>query len=332
MTASALWQFDQLSPEARNAAAGAARTAGLRLNQWLGRLIAETAAAEGVVLGAAPRIVAPPPASPRPVPPLQPRAVIQPLPIRPVVPTQVVTAAAQPTPPQAMPSAPVTSRPSMQMTTPQPRPMPEPQQPSPTVEATTVMLSPTVLDPGSVGTRGDEGDAPEALVSAIARDGLRQPILARRKPDGRYEIIAGRRRWRAAKRVGLAQILVVVTTLADPEAVLASLTENLSEGTLPPVDEARAYLRLLTEFSLDPRDVCGAIGRDMTHVVRTLRLLGLSPRLRGFIATGRLSQAQAYALLDTPDPERAADQMLSEQAGVDEALRRIAAVPGGQRS
>ncbi|MGH6974325.1 MAG: ParB/RepB/Spo0J family partition protein, partial [Stellaceae bacterium] len=119
---------------------------------------------------------------------------------------------------------------------------------------------------------------------------------------------------------------------ADPEAVLASLTENLGEGTLSPVDEARAYLRLLTEFSLDPRVVYCAIGRDMTHVVRTLRLLGLSPRLRGLIVAGRLSPAQTYALLDAPDPERAADQMLSEQAGVDEALRRIAAVPGAQRS
>jgi ParB family transcriptional regulator, chromosome partitioning protein len=307
MTASALWQFDQLSPEARNAAEGAARNAGLPLNQWLGRLIAETAAAEGVVLGAAPR------------------AVVQPLPVRPVMSPRVVTPAAPSIPTQAVPLAPMMSRPATPA-------MPEPGQPSPTMEATTVMLSPTVLDPGSVGTRDDEADAPEALVAAIARDGLCQPILARRKSGGRYQIIVGRRRWRAAKRLGLTQIPVVVTTLADPEAVLASLTENLSDGTLSSVDEARAYLRLLTEFSLDPRDVCDAIGRDMTHVVRTLRLLGLSPRLRDLIAGGRLSQAQAYALLETPDPERAAEHMLSEQAGVAEALRRIAAVPGEQRS
>lgn len=77
MTASALWQFDQLSPEARTAADGAARHAGLPLSQWVGRLIAETAAAEGVTLGVAPRAVAPPP-TPTP----QPRAVVQPLPIR----------------------------------------------------------------------------------------------------------------------------------------------------------------------------------------------------------------------------------------------------------
>lgn len=321
MTASALWQFEQLSPEARNAAEAAARNAGLSLNQWLGRLIAETAAAEGVVLGAPPRPAAPPPMPPRPAPPVQPRAVVQPLPIRSAAPPRVVAPMA--------PAAPPVPRPAMQPVLPQPQHVPTgAAQP---VEATTLMVPPSAIDAGSVGTRGDETDAPEPLVAAIARDGLRQPILVRRKPDGRFEIIAGRRRWRAAKRLGVAQIPAVVTNFADPEAVLASLTENLGEGTLSPVDEARAYLRLLTEFSLDPRDVCGAIGRDMTHVVRTLRLLGLSPRLRGFIASGRLSQAQAYALLDAPDPERAADQLLAEQAGVDEALRRIAAVPGGHR-
>ncbi len=322
MTASALWQFDQLSPEARNAADGAARRAGVPLTQWLGRLIAETAAAEGVTLGAAPRAVSPP------TPP-QPRAVVQPLPIRPATPPRATMPMPQPTTPTVAPMP----RPTPSMAPIQPQPVPDLAAPSAPLDATTIMVSPLALEPGNVGVRSDEPDAPEALVASIAREGLRQPILARRKAgaDGRFEIIAGRRRWRAAKRLGLAQIPTVVINLADPEAVLASLTENLGEGTLSPVDEARAYLRLLTEFSLDPRVVCSAIGRDMTHVVRTLRLLGLSPRLRGLIVAGRLTQAQAYALLDAPDPERAADQILSEQAGVDEALRRIAAVPGVQR-
>lgn len=326
MTASALWQFDQLSPEARNAAEGTARAANMPLAQWLGRLIADTAAAEGVALGAAPRVVAPPPPQP------QPRVVVQPLPIRPIAPPRAAAPAPQPFTPPAAPASPPMPRAVAPPPPVQPQPMPDTAARNAPIDATAIMLSPLALEPGNVGVRGDEPDAPETLVASIGREGLRQPILARRKSgDGRYEIIAGRRRWRAARRLGLAQIPTVVTNLPDPEAVLASLTENLAEGTLSVIDEARAYLRLLTEFSLDPRVVCGAIERDMTHVVRTLRLLGLPPRLRGLIVAGRLSQAQAYALLDTPDPERAADQMLSEQAGVDEALRRIAAVPGGQR-
>ncbi|GEM_PF-3501101 len=312
MTASALWRFDHLPPEVRDAANRAARDAGLALHAWIGRLITETAAAEGAALAATPRVAAPPAAP-------QPGAVVQPLPIRP--PTALRTMAAASSPPAAVPFA----SPRVE-----PQPSTTPLAAAP-VDATTVMISPSLLDAGTVGTRSDETDAPEALVAAIAREGLRQPILARRKADGRLEIVAGRRRWRAARRLGLPQIAAVVTNLGDAEAILASLTENLGERTLSPLDEARAYLRLLTEFALDPRDVCGAVGRDMTHIVRTLRLLGLPPRLRGLIATGRLSSAQAYTLLDTPDPERAADQTLAEEAGIDETLRRIAAVPGGQR-
>lgn len=234
MTASALWQFDQLSPEARHAAEAAARDAGLSLDHWFGRLIAETAAAEGIVLGDAPRVVAPPPPiPPRPAPSVQPRAVVQSLPIRPA--PRVAASGLQ-----AGPAAPTVAQPVVQT--------------MPFVE----------------------------------------PAMAKNSTDS--------------------------------EAVLASLRENLRQGALSPIDEARAYLRLLTEFSLAPRDIHGAVGCDLTHIVRTLRLLGLSPRLRGFIADGRLSSAQAYALLDTPDPERAADKMLSELAGVDEASRRITAV------
>ena len=322
MTASALWQFEQLSPEARSAAEDAARNAGLSLNHWLGRLIAETAAAEGVVLGGPPRIAPAPTMPPRPVPPVQPWAVVQPLPVRPVA----ARAAASVT--DVMPMmTPPTAQPSLSL---EPAKAPEAQAQPQATEAVAMLVSPAMLDAGALGTRRDEADVPEMLLAAIAREGVRQPIVVRRKSDGPYEVVAGRRRWRAAKRLDLAKIPVTVKLLTDSEAVLASLNENLGEGTLSPIDEARAYLRLLTEFSLDPREVHRAVGRDMTHMTRTLRLLGLSPRLRGLVAAGQLSPAQAYALLDTPDPERTADQMLSERSGADQALRRIAAASGEQ--
>jgi len=308
MTATSLWQLDRVSPEARAAAEATAQASGMALSHWLGRVIAETCAAEGVVLAAAPRTVPPAPRAifeqvppPRPAAPVQLRPVPQPA-IR-VVP-----------PPAPQVAAPVAGQPALPL------------------DVTTLMLPPTALEPGPVGTRGDEAEAPEALVAAIAREGMYQPILARRKPgaDGRYEIIAGRRRWRAAKRLGLSQVAVVVTNFADPEAILASLAENLGEGNLSPLDEAKAYLRLLTEFSLDPRDVSAATGRDMTHIVRTLRLLGLPPAVRDMISSGRITRGNAYTLLDQPDPERAAAQMVSDQSGVDEALRRIAAITPGK--
>lgn len=324
MTASALAQFDRLSSDARHAAEGAAHEAGLSLNEWLGRLIAQTAAAEGIAAVAVPRTATPP----RP----QPRAVVQPLPVRQAAPPRPVAPAVAPfaVPQPAPSSAAIVSAPALR----QRAGSGGTGSPTPAPDTASVMLSPSVLEAGTVGTRGDEAEAPEALTEAIARDGLSAPILVRRKPGGgdRYEIVAGRRRWRVAKRLELTQIPAVVTDIGDSEAILASLRENLREGTLSPVDEARAYLRLLTEFSLDPRDVCSAIGCNIPHVVQALRLLGLSPRLRGLIAGGRLSSAQAYELLDVPDPERTAEQMLSEQAGVDEALHRVASVPGGRRS
>jgi ParB family chromosome partitioning protein len=321
---SALWQFDRLSAASRDAAELAAQRAGQPLSLWLGRLIAETSAAEGIAFepeaapAAAPAYFPPP----RPVmPPIQPqRATVEPFPSRP--------AALPPRPVAApLPVAPAMTRPATTA------PMPAPQAAPMGIEATTLMLPPSVLDVGTVGTRQPEHDAPEALIAAIARDGMRQPILARRKAgeDGRYEIIAGRRRWRAAKRLGMTQIAAVVTNLSDSEAVLASLGENLGEDNLSPIEEARAYLRLMTEFSFDPREIAATVDRAMPHIVRSLRLLGLPPKLRDLIASGRLNRDQAYALLDASDPERAAEHMLSEQSHVDEALRRIAALPAMER-
>jgi ParB/RepB/Spo0J family partition protein len=313
MTATAIWQLDRVSPDARATAEAAAQASGMSLSQWLGRVIAETCAAEGVVLAAAPRTVPPAPRAVYDQAP--PSSAFAPRPVAPAMPPQApVHLRPVPQPAIRVVSPPQLAPAGGQMVLP--------------FDATTLMLPPSALEPGPVGARGEESDASEALVAAIAREGMRKPILVRRKPgaDGRYEIIAGRRRWRAAKRLGLNQIAVVVTNFGDPEAILASLAENLGEGDLSPLDEAKSYLRLLTEFSLDPRDVSAATGRDMPHIVRTLRLLGLPPKVREMISNGRITRGNAYTLLDQPDPERAAAQMVSDQSSVDEALRRIAAI------
>ena len=314
-----LWQLDRVSAIARNAAESAAQGTGLPLAEWLSRMIVQTANAEGVLLAPEPPPAPRPiPAAPLAMPPttvaLPPQSGSEPI-SRPIP-------VASPRPDAPIPSQPTS--PAPQVST------PAQASGAAAFDSATLLLPPAVFDIGTVGTRHGESDAPEALVAAITRDGgLRQPILVRRKPgdEGRYEIIAGRRRWRAARRLGLTQIAAVVTNLGDPEAVLASLTENLAQDDLSPIDEARAYLRLMTEFSLDPREVTAATGRDMPHIVRTLRLMGLSPRLKELVSSGRLSRSHAYALLDMPDPERAAEQMLAEQAGVDEALRLIATLP-----
>jgi ParB family transcriptional regulator, chromosome partitioning protein len=179
--------------------------------------------------------------------------------------------------------------------------------------------------------RGD--DMPETLLADIATRGVRQPVTVRRSASNpeQYEIICGHRRWRAAQRVGLAQIPAIVVTQDDATAILASLTENLQQGNLSVLDEAQAYLRLLTQHAVDVSAVTAAIGRDRKHIVQSMRLLGLPPLVRHLVGSGMLSREHAYVLLDAPQPEALADAILAEHLSVEAARQRIAAGAEGTK-
>jgi ParB family chromosome partitioning protein len=184
----------------------------------------------------------------------------------------------------------------------------------------------------NLGTRRGD-DLPETLLADIATRGVRQPVTVRRSagnPD-QYEIISGHRRWRAAQRVGLAQIPAIVVTHDDAAAILASLAENLQQGNLSVLDEAQAYLRLLTQHAVDVSAVTAAIGRDRKHVVQSMRLLGLPPLVRHLIGSGMLSREHAFVLLDAPQPEALADAILAEHLSVEAARQRIAAGAEGTK-
>lgn len=190
---------------------------------------------------------------------------------------------------------------------------------------TVVMLPVAALEPGGCGTRRTDDQVPPDLIMAIATDGLRQPLLVRRRhgSDDRYEIIAGVRRWRAAQRIGLTQVPAIVTDLDDAQSVLASLNENLHRGDLPPLDEARAYLRLLTQFSLNAVEVTKTISRDRQSVVRSMRLLGLPQRVRGLIDAGQISTDHAFLLLGAADAEQLGDMIVKEGLSLEETRRRL---------
>jgi ParB family transcriptional regulator, chromosome partitioning protein len=178
----------------------------------------------------------------------------------------------------------------------------------------------------NLGTRRGD-DMPETLLADIATRGVRQPVTVRRSASNpeHYEIICGHRRWRAAQRVGLAQIPAIVVTQDDATAILASLTENLQQGNLSVLDEAQAYLRLLTQHAVDVSAVTTAIGRDRKHIVQSMRLLGLPPLVRHLVGSGMLSREHAFVLLDAPQPEALADAILAEHLSVEAARQRIAA-------
>ncbi len=171
-----------------------------------------------------------------------------------------------------------------------------------------------VLAPGPFQPRNAmAADALAELVESVRRQGILQPILARSSPGepGRFQIIAGERRWRAAQAAGLHEIPVLVRELADGEAMAAGLVENLQRQDLNPIEEAEGFARLTDEFGLTQEQLGEAIGKSRSHVTNALRLLNLPDAVRGEVSRGALSAGHARALLGHPEPERAALQVIA---------------------
>ncbi|MBA3604391.1 MAG: ParB/RepB/Spo0J family partition protein [Acidimicrobiia bacterium] len=149
------------------------------------------------------------------------------------------------------------------------------------------------------------------LAASIVQLGVLQPILVRPAGD-RYELIAGERRWRAARRAGLTTIPAVVRTSDDVGAVEQALVENLHREDLTALEEAAAFQQLIEEFGLTHDDVAQRVGRSRSTITNTLRLLGLPPVVQHLLADGKLSAGHARALLGTPDRPR--QEQLARQA------------------
>jgi ParB family chromosome partitioning protein len=165
---------------------------------------------------------------------------------------------------------------------------------------TDVAVGSIVPNPHQPRVHFDEETLAE-LAASIAQIGVLQPLLVRRVDD-RYQLIAGERRWRAAKRAGLATVPVVVrTTVDDLAAVEEALVENLHRQDLTALEEAAAYLQLIEDFELTHDDVAKRVGKSRSAITNTLRLLGLPPEVQRLLADGKLTAGHARALLGTPD-------------------------------
>ena len=140
------------------------------------------------------------------------------------------------------------------------------------------------------------------LTASIAELGVLQPILVRTLGEGRYELIAGERRWRAAKRAGLQTVPVVVRD-ADTDAALLeqALVENLHRADLNAMEEAAAYQQLIEDFDLTQEQVAKRVGKSRAAISNTLRLFQLPPAIQSLVADGQLTAGHARALLATPD-------------------------------
>ena len=144
-------------------------------------------------------------------------------------------------------------------------------------------------------------EALASLTASVAELGVLQPILVREVGDEKYELIAGERRWRAAKRAGLPSIPVVVRTVDEVLSLEQALVENLHREDLNPLEEAAAYQQLIEDFELTQEAVAQKVGKSRSAVANTLRLFQLPPTIQRLVAENQLAAGHAKALLGTPD-------------------------------
>ncbi|MFN5651833.1 MAG: ParB/RepB/Spo0J family partition protein [Actinomycetes bacterium] len=140
------------------------------------------------------------------------------------------------------------------------------------------------------------------LAKSVAEIGVLQPLLVRETGAGRYELIAGERRWRAAQRAKLAVVPVVVREVNELASVEQALVENLHREDLTALEEASAYQQLVDDFGLTHEQVSRRVGKSRAAVTNALRLLHLPAKIQGYLADGRLSAGHARALLSVSDP------------------------------
>jgi len=158
-----------------------------------------------------------------------------------------------------------------------------------------------LIDPNPYQPRQhfDEGGL-EELVESIKQNGLLQPVLVRRC-GGRYQLIAGERRLRAAKIAGLATIPAVVRDVEEEKLLEISLVENIQREDLNPLEEAAAYKRLQDEFGLTQEEIAAVLGKDRSSVANTLRLLRLPEEVKQAVREGRISRGHALAIASLED-------------------------------
>jgi ParB family transcriptional regulator, chromosome partitioning protein len=151
-----------------------------------------------------------------------------------------------------------------------------------------------------------------ALSASIRELGVLQPVLVRPVADDRYELIAGERRWRAARRAGLQTIPALVRTVTDEASLEQALVENLHREDLNALEEAAAYQQLIEDFHLTHDELAVRVGKSRAAISNTLRLFQLTPSVQRLVAEGQLSAGHARALLGTPD--RAFQEALARRA------------------
>lgn len=158
-------------------------------------------------------------------------------------------------------------------------------------------------------------EALEELAASIKVNGLIQPLVVRPKDQGRYEIIAGERRWRAAQLAGLSEVACLINNYSDAQAAAITTIENINRTDLNPIEEASAYQRLTDEFGYIHEEIAAIVGKSRVKITNTLRLLKLTTVVQELLITGELSEGHGKALVSLPETHQTELAMQATQKG-----------------
>ena len=196
--------------------------------------------------------------------------------------------------------------------------------PTQPVQAPDDRVDVNLLFPSPFQPRKDfDEEALNALVESVKEKGVLQPLLVRKK-NGRFEIIAGERRWRASKLAGLQTVPVIVKDMDDKEVLEVALVENLLRENLSAIEEAEGFQRLIDEFSHTQEALAQIVGKSRSHVANTLRLLNLPDSVKDLVREGTLSAGHARALVGLDNAETLAKQIVAKDLNVRQVEELVA--------
>ncbi|MFN0265112.1 ParB/RepB/Spo0J family partition protein [Tepidamorphus sp. 3E244] len=179
------------------------------------------------------------------------------------------------------------------------------------------MIAPNPRNPRQAFNEEDLQD----LVNSVLEKGVVQPLLVRNAPgqEGRFELIAGERRWRAAQRAGLHEVPCLIHDVDDRGALELAIIENVQRADLNAIEEARGYQQLIDDYAYSQNDLAKVIGKSRSHVANTLRLLKLPDDVLGLLRDGKLTAGHARTLISLPNPSEAAKQIVESGLNVRQA-------------
>lgn len=168
-----------------------------------------------------------------------------------------------------------------------------------------------------------------ALSQSIKEKGILQPLLVRQRGD-KYEIIAGERRWRAAKIAGLREVPVIIKDLDDQETLEIALIENLQRENLSPIDEAEGLNRLMSEYTYTQEALGNVIGKSRSYIANSLRLLSLPDAVKAAVRENKISAGHARALVGCPQAEEIAEKIIAKGLSVRETEQLVSDLKSGK--